>query len=164
MITPPVFPFDLDSLPENNQERHERVVELFGDYMMWIRGQTMEHVSSLTSSVDSSHSIARVSREPYEAVASMSVPDREKAIALAKVAIDSYAKIFLTMLSGTGNDQRLGVDHSAKFLLSMEIHDIEKDEVVVDEIVNRGGKKFFPEYWGRWINKRHQASKGDEAH
>lgn len=153
MIAPPVFPFDLGSLPDDDRVRHEKLVELFGDYMMWIRKQTLKHADSSTSSIENCQSIASVSREPYEAIANMNPEDRQKALAFAKIAVDTYARIFLTVLAGTGDDQKLGDQHSAKFRLNLEIHDVASGELVVDETVNRGGKKFFPEYWGRWINK-----------
>jgi hypothetical protein len=57
------------------------------------------------------------------------------------------------MLGGTGVDQRLGDEHAIRFKLDLEICRVDTHDVVEVETLNRGGKKFFGDYWGRWINR-----------
>jgi hypothetical protein len=57
------------------------------------------------------------------------------------------------MLSGQGFDDSIGANHVFRYRLEMEICDIKTGQVVYEEVLNRGGKKFFPEYWGRWLNR-----------
>jgi len=47
----------------------------------------------------------------------------------------------------------MGDRHAVRFQLDMEIFDVESLEVVDRETINRGGKRFFADYWGRWLNR-----------
>jgi len=153
-MKPPKIEFDENSLSEDSAALHEMLVAAFGEYMMWCREEALRNVKSLVESEEARSRIARVNREVFEkAEKEMSPEQREIAEQLQSKAIGDFARLLLTLLSGTGFDQPLGKDHVARFRLIMEVCDTEEGEIVKEEILNRGGKKFFPEYWARWLNE-----------
>ena len=41
----------------------------------------------------------------------------------------------------------------------MEIVDVATNDVVESDVVSVGGKRFFGDYWGRWLNRYGAGSK-----
>jgi len=64
------------------------------------------------------------------------------------------------MLAEASIDQRLGKDHAFQFKLDIEISNFDNGDVVEKATINRGGKKFFADYWGRWLNQFATSQKG----
>ncbi|MEQ8790922.1 MAG: hypothetical protein RIC55_31960 [Pirellulaceae bacterium] len=149
----PRFDVSFEELPSDPKMRHEALVDLFGEYLFWVRGQSMSRIRRLVESEEDRNKLGTLFRELFDAAAGLSNEDRETAVKLAESAVGSFAGLFLTMVSGQGFDDNLGPNHVFRFRLDMEVCDAETGEVVFEETINRGGNKYFPEYWGRWLNR-----------
>jgi hypothetical protein len=157
-MQPPKFQVSFEELPEDPKKRHEILVDLFGQYLFWVREETLSRIRTLVESEEDRNKLGKLFRETYEETAALGSQEREIALRLVQSGISNFAGLFLTMISGQGFDDPLGSKHVFRYRLDMEICDAETGEVVYEETVNRGGEKFFPEYWGRWLNlygKRH---------
>jgi hypothetical protein len=156
IMRPPQFDVSFDDLPSDPKERHEVLVDLFGKYAFWVRGQAVSRTRQLVESEDKRNELGTLFRGVFDDAAKLSEEDRVTALRLAESAISNFAGLFLTMMSGQGFDDSLGPNHVFRYRLEMEVCDAETGEVVYEETINRGGKKFFPEYWGRWLNRHRE--------
>jgi hypothetical protein len=152
-MRPPQFQLSFEELPEDPKERHEVLVDLFGQYLLSVRAQTLSRVRQLVESEEERNKLGKVFREVYEQAAMLDSHSREIGFRLANSAIANFAVLILTMISGQGFDDLLGPLHVFRYRLDMEICDGNTGDVVLEETINRGGKKFFPDYWGRWLNR-----------
>lgn len=150
---PPLISLDFASLPSEPRQRHELLVDVFGQYLMWLRNWTVEASHELAESAEARQKLGAIQRRKYEAVAALTPDQRDVACAFAEGAVDRFIQLFLTMLSGTGVDHQLGLHHAVRFRLEMEILRVADRAIVGQEVINRGGEKFFAEYWGRWKNR-----------
>jgi hypothetical protein len=153
MASPPNVGVDFDDLPGDPKARHEVLVGVFGAYLMWARKVALDTTRQRVESEDERRKLGNLFRVCYEDIASFQPADREKAYQLAEAAIASFAKIMLTMISGEGYEEKMGPDYVFRYKLIMEICRMGDDRLVMEEIINRNGKRFFPEYWGRWLNQ-----------
>lgn len=154
MRRPPNLALSQADLEKSGEQLHEMLVHIFGAYVMWCREQALENNRRFVESDEAREQLARVLREPFERAAS-EFTDEQKDIVqqLQSRAVGNFGKLMLTLLSGTGFDQPLGRDFVARFRLVMEICDAREGAVVREEVLNRNGKKFFPEYWTKWLNE-----------
>jgi len=97
--------------------------------------------------------LGKLFREVFEQAAELDADDREVALRLAQSAVGNFASLLLTMISGQGFDDHIGPDHVFRYRLDMEVCDADTGDVVLEETINRGGDRFFPDYWGRWLNR-----------
>lgn len=153
MFFPPQVPLEYSQLPHDSKSRHEALVDAFGFLFVSLRNQSLQRVHDLVRSKEMREQLGALFREPYDEVAQLSPQQQQIAIGLARNSIDLFARIVLTMLAGKGLDQTLGASHAICFRLEMEIKDLATGEVVDEETINRDGKRHFPEYWGRWLNR-----------
>lgn len=147
-------------LPAASRERHEALVDIFGQYLVWLRSWVMEASSELVESQEARTRLGAIRSRRYDPVASLDSDQRRAACKFAEATLDHFIQLFLTMLSGTGVDQRLGNDHAIRFVLAMEILNVQNEAVVEQEVINRGGEKFFADYWGRWLNRTQKEYNG----
>jgi hypothetical protein len=150
---PPGANLSLRDFSREPSERHERFIDLFGQFIMWMRNCTNDSARRLVESSDAREQLGTILREPYEQVANLSIEDRERALRLVESSIDAFIILLLRVLSHLGNDFPLGNGHAIRYRLEMEIIDQETDNIVHRETVNRDGKKHFADYWGRWLNR-----------
>ncbi len=153
MTQPPKLSVSFDELPSDPKQRHEVLVDAFGEYLFWVRHETLSRTRQLVESTEARQELGRLFRDVYEQASRLSPEDREATYRLVEAAIGFFTRLFLTMISGTGFDDPIGPNHVLRFRLDMEICDAETGEVVWEETINRDGQKFFPEYWGRWLNR-----------
>ena len=153
MLKPPKIDLDFDNLPRDPQERHEILLDVFGEYLFWVRGQTLSRARGLAESLEARKQLGTIYRKVYEEAAKLNPQDREVAYGLAEACLDCFSCLFLTMISGTGFEDHIGPNHVFRYRLDMEICDAETGDIVLEETINRNGKKFFPDYWGRWLNR-----------
>lgn len=153
MINPPQVPLEYTDLPHDPKARHEALVDAFGYMLFWLRNQSLRQITSLVTSKAARGQVAKLFRKAYEEAGKLTPDQQQVALKLAGNSVDLFARLMLTMLAGTGTDQRLGTDHAVCFRLQMEIKNLETGNIVADETINRNGKKFFPEYWGRWLKQ-----------
>jgi hypothetical protein len=153
-MRPPNISFNGDQLQKSKDELHELLVGIFGAYVMWCREQALRNTRQLVESPEAREKIARVLREPFErAACEFSEEQKDIAQQLQSRAVASFGKLLLTLFSGTGFDQPLGTEFVARFRLVMEICDSTEGKVISEEVLNRNGKKFFAEYWAKWLNE-----------
>jgi hypothetical protein len=152
-MRPPRFDVSFEELPNDPKERHEVLVDLFGQCLFWVRAQTLSVIRQLVDSEEERNKLGRVFREVFEKAAQLDEEGKDAALRLADSAVGNFAGLFLTMISGQGFDDVMGPNHIFRFRLDMEICDAEKGETIFEETLNRNGEKFFPEYWGRWLNR-----------
>jgi hypothetical protein len=152
MIQPPKLSVSFEELPSDPLQRHEALVDAFGQYLFWVRNETLSRARRLVESREAREELGRLFRDAYEEASRLTAEDRETAYRLVEASVGYFARLFFTMISGTGFDDPIGPNHVLRFRLDMEICDAETGEIVSEETVNRNGEKFFPEYWGRWLN------------
>jgi hypothetical protein len=150
---PPKIDLKFSDLPADPKQRHEVLVDVFGQYIYWLRNWAIQEVCEVIESEEAREKLGTIRRRKYDTVAALNPEERFAACKFAEAATDRFIQLLLTMLSGTGEDQRLGDDHAIRFKLLMEILEVETAEVVLEETINRGGEKFFADYWGRWLNR-----------
>lgn len=150
---PPQFDIDFENLPSDPEERHEVLVDLFGRYLFWLRNWSVSETQELTDSEEARKSLGTIRRKKYDTLAALTPEQRDVAFEISEASVDRFIQLFLTMMADMGTDQRLGKDHAIRFKLEMEICDVENGEVVEQETISRGGRKFFANYWGRWLNR-----------
>ncbi len=144
---------ELDQLPQDPRLRHELLVDVLGQYLLWLRNRSVDSSRKVIETPDVKEKLGNIRWKRYEGVASMSSDQQQAACQLAEATVDRFIQLLLTMLSGTGVDQRLGSTYAIRFRLDIEVLDVESENVVVSETINRGGQKFFADYWGRWLNR-----------
>jgi len=150
---PPTIEINFAELPNDPKERHELLVDLFGRYLFWLRNWTVDATRQLAESDEAREKLGTIRRKKYDELSAFTPEQRQTACEISEATVDRFIQLFLTMLAGTGVDQRLGKEHAIRFKLDMEICDVENVDVVEQETINRGGKKFFADYWGRWLNQ-----------
>jgi hypothetical protein len=158
MLKAPHIDFDLLQLPKDPAQRHEVLVDILGQYFVWLRNTAVSGARNAVSDDGAREKMGPVRWKRYAGVAALSSADQQAACQFAEAAVDSFIRLFLVLLSSIGSDFQLGAKHAARFKLVLEILDIESFEVVDSEVVNRDGEKFFADYWIRWINQHGDAS------
>lgn len=133
--------------------RHEALVDLFGQYVFWLRNWTNRMTRKLVESREARERLGAIQRRPYEAISRQPNEEREEALLLGASTLDSFIQLLLGVLGHVGFDFQLGDKHTLRFRLIMEVVDRESGDIVHEEIVNRDGSKHFPNYWGRWLNQ-----------
>jgi hypothetical protein len=150
---PPILDSNFSDLPADPKQRHEVLVDVFGQCIFWLRNLAIDELRELVESLDAREKLGTIRRRTYEAIVALSPEERYSAYKFAEAAMDRLTQLFLTMLSGAGVDQRLGNDHAIRFKLVMEILEVKNAEVVSQETINHGGERFFADYWARWLNR-----------
>lgn len=148
----PTLPKTFEDLPSDTQELHESCVALFGDELFRIRRLALRECELLCESEEVRHKLATIYRRPYEAIATLEPAARQSARRMAQDVVDRFILNFLCTMAHGGNDQRLDARHAMRYRVELEIIDTDTDEIVHCETVNRGGSRFFVDYWGRWLN------------
>ena len=146
---------NLESLPNEPQERHEALVDLFGRYIIWMRNWNNESTRRLVENSEFREKLGTILRQPFEDASELSDAECEKAVHLAEASVDAFVKRLLQVLAHRGSDFLYGQNHVVRFRMVMEIVEKENDELVHEEIINRGGTKHFADYWGKWLNRFH---------
>lgn len=146
------FDRDPSELPTDPSQRHQELVDFFGQFLFWLRNWSLKASRQLVESDESRSKLGTLRRRPYEGVAAMSPDQREAALLLAQETVDGFMERFLWCMGDQGTDARFGRHHAYRFRIDMEIVDAETGEIRDQEIINRGGR-FFGSYWGRWLNR-----------
>jgi hypothetical protein len=151
-LRPPDAGVEFKSLPEDPVERHEALIAVLGRYVMWLRNVSIAATERHLRSEVERQSVPVVLRQKYDNAAGFSDEDKETCLAIAEASTDRFIRLFLTLLSSTGSDNPLDEFHAIRLKLSLEIVDNVSLALVHEEVVNRGGRKYFADYWGKWIN------------
>jgi hypothetical protein len=141
------------TLPQESEDRHEVLVDLFGRYIMWLRDWTNDSTKSLVRDRDVREKLGTILRQPYDEASQLAEIDRERAVRLAEASTDAFIRRLLQVLSHQGMDFQYGIEHVVRFRLEMEILTKDNREIVHEEVINRGGRKHFADYWGKWLNR-----------
>lgn len=146
------FDKELSDLPSQPRERHEALVDFFGQFLFWLRNWTLTSSRNLIESEEAREKLGAIRRKYYEGVAHLAPEQREAAMLLAEETLNGFAERLTWFLGDEGTDSRFGTRHAYRFRVEMEIVDIETGEIVQQEAINRGGR-FFGSYWGKWLNR-----------
>lgn len=152
-MNPPEIIFDVRDLEKDSVKRHEALVDLLGQYIMWLRSSAIDRSRRIIGESDGKDWLGLVRWKRFEGVAELTSEEQAAACDFAEATVDRFIELLLTLFAGTGVDQRIGPCHAVRFRLDIEVLDVETGEVALSETVNRGGKKFFASYWGRWLNR-----------
>ncbi len=151
-MNPPPVNFNPSEIV-NSPDAHEVLVDVFGQYILWLRTETMTAFSRYVRDDEARKKLGKIRRQKFDDIATLTTGQQEASLRLAEAAIDHFVQLLLLMFGNSGIDQRLGSDHAVRFILEMEILNLVDSSVSRREILNRGGKKFFGDYWGKWINR-----------
>ncbi len=151
-MEPKALDYDLSSLPEDKDLRHEVFVEFFGQIMFALRNGILQSTRDLIESADKRDRLSVVMQRYYEGVGQMSQDQREAAMALVETTLNRFALELCEVLGHQGSRARIGTRDAYRFRLVMEIVDPETLKIYDEETLNRGGKS-FGRYWGRWLNR-----------
>jgi hypothetical protein len=147
---------DFASLPSDLKERHEALVDFFGEHLFWCRAQALDTARRAVASPELREQLGRIPAEPFDRVSTLPESARIAALDLAQASVDQFMRLLLVLLTGTGTDQRLGSDHAIRYKLLMEVVAVHNPDCVAhEEIINRTGRKAFFDYFGRWLNRFH---------
>ncbi len=150
---PPTIEINFAELPNDPKQRHEMLVDVFGHNLLWLRNWSVDATRQLGESEEARETLGTIKRKKYDELSALPLEQRETVCEISEATVDRFIQLFLTMLAGTGVDQRMGSDHAIRFKLDMEICDVENVNVVEQKTINRGGKKYFADYWGGWLNR-----------
>jgi hypothetical protein len=165
----PTVKITFECLPADAKERHEALIDLFGQHVFWMRNHVGEKVEQLLQDPELRKKLGRIPAEPYEQVATLGKEVENKAKALARAAVDQFIREMMSLLMNRGVGTKLGEDHCIKYELNLEIHRIPKDEEFADgerepdtlveyDTINIDGRRAFSQYFGTWI-LRHEKHK-----
>jgi hypothetical protein len=150
MKIPPAL-LNEELLSGSASDLHEALVSIFGGYLMWSRDQALSTTRMLVESESAREKIGRVFRGPYdEAAASLSDDQIRIAENLQNEAILRFIQFLAGILAGSGFDKPVGDKHFARFRLVMELIDKDTDSCVLEEVLNRDGRRVFWEYLKNW--------------
>ncbi len=151
-MSSPLLPESFDDLPVDPRERHEACVALFGSDVFDVRNGVLRACNVLCESEEARSKYARLHRQAYDDIAKLPPEARQAAGRLAKRVLDNFIHQLIWMLGHGGFDHPLGPGHAIQYRLDMEVFDINSEEMVLCETVNRDGIRYFGSYWGRWLN------------
>jgi hypothetical protein len=140
---------------ENSTLLHERLVDLFGACLTWCRDDAVKCVQSLLADGGKRAELATANRTLFEHAASLLRDDADLSAAqtLQNLSTKEFAANLMTLLSGMGSSLPVSPQYVARFRLTVELCDRNSNEIVHEEVINRGGKKFFADYLNRWLNR-----------
>jgi hypothetical protein len=154
MIFLPKPAISIEDLPSDSRQRHEWLVDAFGQYFIWARNDTLSKIRQLIESKEAREEVGMLFRGVYEQASRLATEDREKACGLAEAAVDRFARLFLEVISDTSVDNGVGTHYELRFRIDVEICDAGAPEhVILAETINQSGAKLFPSYWGRWLKR-----------
>lgn len=139
-------------LPADENRRHDELVDVFGQFVFWIRNWTLRASRGRLDSEEAREKMGTIRRKPYDSVANMSKEDKEITLLYTETVINEFIEKLIWSLGNGGIDARFGVDHAYRFEIILEILNIRSGDVIHKESINRGGK-FLGSYWGRWLNR-----------
>lgn len=144
--------FSLLDLSQNSKLRHEQFVDLFGQYLFWMRNSAVERSKMLIEDEERRSRMGTIARDRFDSVADLAPESRGAAVLLAEATVDEFCDQLLRFLGNEGFDLRVGSGQALQVLLEIVFVEPESGSVVASEVVNRGGKS-MPDYWGRWLNR-----------
>jgi hypothetical protein len=153
MTKPPEIAHGLEALSTDPKARHEELVDIFARYILWARELVIRSSTRLAESAEERERLGRLFRAPFERMGDLDTNQRIAAYEFMKACLDSFAREVLGIIGNEGLDLGLGIKHAVRFRLDIEICDVETGQVVETETISRGGEKFLPDYWGRWLNQ-----------
>lgn len=134
-------------------QQHEELLEVFGEHLFWARRTVLDSIDRLTVSESDRSRLATAFRGPFDEAASLSEADRRVALRLVQSGVDGFAKELLRLVGNEGLDLRLGNGECVRYRLDAELCSEDAGERIGAQTVSRGGKRFLPENWGRWLRK-----------
>lgn len=142
---------DLSALPREPTARHEALLEILGQHLIWLRNCSIQAAEKVIETPSAAEGMGRVHWERFAGVASMTPEQRKASLSFAEATTDRFIQLLLTSLGGTGVEHKLGKSHAFNIKLDLEILDVSSRCVIETHTLSRGGEKFFADYWGHWL-------------
>jgi hypothetical protein len=147
-----------DALPKNVEDRHEAVLNYFGDQLC----QSFEMACRATmSKMNKPATVRPVDRAPYEVASRLSPEQKQAVMEISKDCTNMLINFLLPLLGSAGYQNRLGDKHYVRYRLDAEIcktpsdedDSEESDDPIEVQTINRTGIRYFGEMWPVWKNK-----------
>src|SRR5262245_35275036 len=99
-----ILAFDKDpsELPNGRRERHEVFVDLFGQYLFWLRNWAMDSSRRLVESAELREKLGAIRRKCFEDAAQMTSDQRKAALALTEETLNGFAERLVWSLGDEG--------------------------------------------------------------
>ena len=154
-MSKPVAAIDktLTDLPAS--EQHEALLEIFGEHVFWARNSVLASIEGLITSEEKRERLAKLFSAPFDRAASLGDDERRIVMEVLETGLDSFAKELLRIIGNEGLDVQINDCEAVRYRLDAELCSTESGDVEASQTISRGGKRFLPECWGRWLNKFH---------
>jgi hypothetical protein len=142
-----------EDLPQDTAERLDSFVEFFGHHLVWTRDLVLSRVRECFSSTERTQQLSEDSRKIYEEIGRANPETQRLALGLAKETADFLLYWLLALLANIGIDFKLDEKHVIWYKLILQICNIETDQVVEEQLMNRDLRDYLPDYLQRWLGK-----------
>src|SRR5215471_9746078 len=96
------LPNEPSDLPTNPKERHEVLVDLFGQFVFWLRNWALDASQKLIDSDEAREKLGNIRRKYYEGVAQLAPEQRQAAMLLAEETLNGFAERLIWFLGNEG--------------------------------------------------------------
>lgn len=148
----PDFKTSRDRLPGEPDERREAMIDIFGQHMTWTRNLALSKIRDRLRSSDVRDSLQPEQRKVYEDISTAA--GEAVAMKFAEETIDVFLRHALALFGNIGFDLKLDKQHAILYLLTLQLCDIDTEEVVEEMVLNREQQEFFPDYLRLWLARR----------
>lgn len=149
-----------EDLPNDEKERHEAFIEIFGRQLFSVRNEALERIRALVEAPQKVRDdMGSIYSKEYTAVAQLPPEVQSAALNLSRKAVDTFLRDLLLILAHNGlcMDLAFGSEHAFAFKLVLQVIEKQRMKVLEQQTVNEGGEKVFYEYYGRWLNNHRDA-------
>ena len=150
--TPPHSATQFGELPADPSERHEVLLDVFGQWIFWHRNRALQASQEFVESGADRGKLGAIRRKYFDGVAALDREQRQAAMLLAQATLDAFLEQLIWSLGDEGTDAKFDDRHAYRFRLEIELVEVNSNEAVEQVPINRGGR-FFGKNWGRWLNK-----------
>src|SRR5690554_4807467 len=105
---PLAFDKEPSQLPVEPTQRHEAFVDLFGQFLFWLRNWSLDASRGLISSKEAREELGTIRRKYYEGVAELDPEQREAAMLFVEETLNGFMERLIWLLADEGTDSRFG--------------------------------------------------------
>jgi len=134
-------------------DRPEALLHVFAQHLVWARESTLSSIAQRVESEEERSRLATAFRKPYDNAADLGESQRQAALKLVAVGVDSVLKEVLRILGNEGLDLKVSTSEAVRYRLDAELCSIGSGAVLASETISRGGPRFLPERWAEWLRR-----------
>lgn len=151
MNGPPPIGGSPSSLPRESDKRREALLAIFGRYVVWALEEAQTGCKRLVESPEARASLGTINAVPYEEIEKLPEEVRRVAFAYARRVAERVGRNMVRILGEQGISLLFGDDHAMRFKVVAEIVDRSEEDLLLEEVLNRGSEKAFSSYWNQWL-------------